>query len=189
LQQTFLMSGNGGQGIVVASKLFAIAVVATSNSAFVTLGNVIGHPEWASVQRYFTQQGRSEDRQRIRKAIIEWLAGLPSVRDAEQILSAAGIVTAVVRDARDVLGEPVLAEHGMVVNTRDGAGGTFPTINTPFHFEAHAAGLDGQRCAGAVGRDSVAFLRECGLSEQSIEQLREARAIDSAPEATESVAL
>jgi crotonobetainyl-CoA:carnitine CoA-transferase CaiB-like acyl-CoA transferase len=156
-----------------------IAIVATSNSAFAKLGAAIGAPEWATVQQYFTQAGRSLDREKISEQIRSWLRDVGSVWEAERILSERGIIAAVVRDLPRVLEEPLMSERKIIANVRSTGGATIRTLNTPFRFGLPSHGIEGAITPGEVGRDTGAILREHGIDDRTIEDLEQAQVLSA----------
>ncbi|MCU1365712.1 MAG: putative acyl-CoA transferase/carnitine dehydratase, partial [Ilumatobacteraceae bacterium] len=81
---------------------------------FARLAELIGKPEWTSDPRFATRPQWRENMDAIRAGVGEWAAGMTNI-EACQALAAAGVAAGPCLSAQQVIDDPHVAAHNMLV--------------------------------------------------------------------------
>jgi crotonobetainyl-CoA:carnitine CoA-transferase CaiB-like acyl-CoA transferase len=133
------------------------------------LCRVLGLLDLASDETLRANAGRVAARERVmtalRTAVAQW--DRAALADA---LRAAGVPAGEVNSVREILSDPHIRARGMVGRFEHPKAGAFPALRTPLRFE----GFDDPTIGTppVLGADTNEILRELGLSEEAIAELR-----------------
>ena len=136
------------------------------------LSQLVGHPEWPEDPRLATREGWAahlEDM--LRPAIEAWASHMTKMEAVEQ-LSAAGIASAPVQTAREVVQDPHLEHRNMLVEMERSDGGERPVLipGNPVKLSKVAEGPESR--VPWVGEHTRSILAdELGLDDDAIDKL------------------
>ncbi|MBP7928337.1 MAG: CoA transferase [Acidimicrobiia bacterium] len=139
---------------------------------FAKLAELVGHPEWLTDPRFASRTGWVEHcEEAIRPAIESWASGMTRAQACDQ-LSAAGVVAGPVFKAADVVSDPHVAAHDMLISTPRTDGGE-PLLQPGNPVKLSRAEPGQQRRFPWVGEHTDEVLRDLGgLTEADVEELR-----------------
>ncbi len=145
---------------------------------FERFADLLGRPEWKDDERLATPWGWSEHiDDLIRPAVEQWAAGLTKL-DAARQLAAAGIAAAPCNAAEDVVSDPHVRDHHMLVEIPrlDGVDQPVLTAGNPVKLSGMADAPSGH--VPRLGEDTTAVLGELlGLDGSAVAELRAAGVI------------
>jgi crotonobetainyl-CoA:carnitine CoA-transferase CaiB-like acyl-CoA transferase len=170
--------GNAHQNIV-PYQVFEVAdghmIVAVGNDGqFAKFCGVAGRPDLASDARFT----RNADRVRHRAVLVPLLAALMKARtrrDWLASLEAAKVPCGPINDLADVFADPHVAERQMTVQMPHPLAGSVRLVASPMKFSATP--VQYRRPPPLLGEHTAELLREFGLADADIAELRAARAI------------
>lgn len=139
---------------------------------FERLAHVIGHPEWLEEERFATREGwRDHTESVIRPAVEAWARDKTKL-EASTALAEAGIVAGPSHDAADLLADPHIRAHDMILRIpRPDGEGEVHVVGNPVKL-SHSRPKPLERWP-ALGRDTDAVLGgELGLGDSELEALR-----------------
>ena len=139
--------------------------------------HVIGHPEWLEDERFADRDGWAQQLEAmVRPAVEEWASGR-SKGEAAAELAAAGVAAGPSNSIEDLLSDPHLASHAMVVSLeRPGGGPPVLVGGNPIKFGGTADRAD-QRWP-RLGEHTYELLREeLGMTMGELEELRSSGAV------------
>ncbi len=129
--------------------------------------NTLGHPEWATDERFATPELRIENAPELITMCDEIFA--TADRDTwAQRCDAAGLIWGAIHDLTEVVDDPQAAELGAFSDV-DGLDRPFRTVSAPLHLTGSEHGVRGR--APDHGEHTAAVLAEAGLSEDQIADL------------------
>ncbi|KAK6356654.1 hypothetical protein TWF718_000994 [Orbilia javanica] len=140
-----------------------------NDKLFGILCNKIGYPEWASDERFETNEKRVEYRyilvpmigeETIKKTTQEWL----------EIFEGSGMPYAAVNDVYDTLHHDHVLARGMVKEVYHEACGPIKLVNTPFKFSDAEASI--RHAPPTLGEDTNDILKELGFTPDQISGLK-----------------
>ena len=138
---------------------------------FERLCHLIGRPEWLEDERFSSRDGWREQLDEIRAALRAWAGDRTTIQAAED-LAAAGIASAPVFEAADVIGDPhVAARHMLVEIPRHDADAPVLTPGNPVKMSAVSEGPDTRPPLLGEHTDEV-LAAELGLSNETLAELR-----------------
>jgi CoA:oxalate CoA-transferase len=144
-----------------------VMVTVASEKTFQGLMKVSGRPEWIDDPRFAKYADRRSHWADLMEGVETWSRRITTAKCVEA-LNAHGVPCSPYRTVAEALRDPQLAHRGALAEVSDG-GGTFKVMNLPFRMSASKVAA-GKRAA-ALGEDSLAVLRESGLSEDKIAAL------------------
>jgi crotonobetainyl-CoA:carnitine CoA-transferase CaiB-like acyl-CoA transferase len=145
-----------------------IYIMCNKEKFWPTLCERIGHPEWASDERYRTFADRLENRDELTGMLDDVLS---SKRTAEWMRIFAGAVPASpVLSVSEALSTDFARSDGRIVNVRGSRGDQVRVMRSPLRTSREPVEV---RPAPALGEHTDDVLREGGLSDGEIAQLRE----------------
>jgi crotonobetainyl-CoA:carnitine CoA-transferase CaiB-like acyl-CoA transferase len=171
--------GNGHPSIVPYTTYRAadamIAIGIGNERQFARIAEVLGHPEWATDERFASNRARVENRALIDGLIEAALAG--DVADAWLAkLKAVGVPCGRINSVAEALDDPHTAARAMVETVEHATIGSLRMLGIPFKFSDTACSV--RRPPPTLGQHSDEILRvELGLDETAIAQLRQAKVI------------
>jgi formyl-CoA transferase len=129
-------------------------ILCTSPEMFVSLCEVIGHPEIVSDER-FTGRNRAKNVEALTALINEW-TGRHTKFEVMRILGEAGVPCGAVLDSVELLNDPHLKQRGMIVTIKHPVRGDFTMPGCPVRLEdspveVTAAPLLGEHNADVYG--------------------------------------
>ena len=176
----FLISGKvpGRMGNVSPNitpyEVFACAdgqmIVASANqSQFVSLCGAIGHPEWASDERFCNNEARLKHRDDLH-ARLEEVFRMRNGTQWEDQLFAAGVPCGPINDYAQALAHPRAQFHGTRIDTPHALGVRAPGIASPMRFSATP--VEYRRAPPLLGEHTREVLvEELGLKHEELERL------------------
>jgi glutaryl-CoA transferase len=171
--------GNGHPSIVpyttyqAADGLMAIGI--GNERQFARCAEVLGHPEWATDERFASNRARVENRATIDGLINEALA-----RDHADAwlakLMAVGIPCGKINSVAEALDDPHTAARDMIETVEHATIGSLRMLGIPFKFSDTACSV--HRPPPTLGQHSDEILSgELGLDAKAIGELRQAKVI------------
>ena len=133
---------------------------------------VLGQPELATDPDFMSNTKRVENRERLRELIVQAFAAL-TIGEVIERLEQAQIANARVNDMKDVWEHPQLIARERWGKIKSPVG-ELPSLLPPATNGAFDARMD---AVPALGEHTEAILRELGLSDQTLTQLRNDGAI------------
>jgi formyl-CoA transferase len=140
-------------------------VIAVGNERqFAKLAELVGHPEWASDDRFATNAARIANRTEIVGMLAEAIREQPADHWFER-LEAAGIPAGPINSISQALAD-VQAQHRQMVRTIAGV----PMVGSPVRIDGTRA--DSDLPPPALGEHTGEILGRLGLSEADLSELR-----------------
>jgi formyl-CoA transferase len=153
---------------IFPTKDIYIAIVAPLDKFWANVAKVLGHPEWATDERYRTLSARHTNREKVVSMMSEQLL----TKDCEEWvkeLQALKVPCSPVNPLGKALNEPLLLARGMVVEMERG-GETIKVLGNPIKMSGNK---DVYTAPPRLGGNTVEILTTMvGLSNQEIEMLR-----------------
>ena len=149
-------------------------VACLTNAFFKRLCAAIGREDLLADPRFAT----NDLRVRHRDAIVPILSEIFRAKDCAHwiaLLESHDIPACRVNSLDDILAHPQIAENGAVVERRDERRGRIRTLGPPIKLSATPTGV--ARLAPGLGEHTDDVLREFGLEEREIAELRAARVV------------
>jgi crotonobetainyl-CoA:carnitine CoA-transferase CaiB-like acyl-CoA transferase len=151
-------------------------IVASANqSQFVTLCQALGHPEWATDERFCNNEARLKNRDELH-ARLEELFRTRTGTQWEDLLYKAGVPCGPINDYSQALAHPQAQFHQARIDTPHALGVRAPGIASPMRFSAtpveyrHAPPLLGQHTREVL-------IEQLALTPEELERLEAARVI------------
>jgi CoA:oxalate CoA-transferase len=144
-----------------------VMVTVASEKTFQGLLNACGRPEWVSDPRFAKYADRRNHWTDLMEGVETWSRTIATEKCLAE-LNAQGVPCSAYRTVTEALRDPQLAHRGALAEVEDG-GGTFKVVNLPFRMSESKVAA-GKRAA-SLGEDSVALLRQSGLSEDQVAAL------------------
>jgi crotonobetainyl-CoA:carnitine CoA-transferase CaiB-like acyl-CoA transferase len=171
--------GNGHPSIVpyttyqAADGMMAIGI--GNERQFARCAEVLGHPEWATDERFASNRARVENR-----ALIDGLINEALARDDADAwlakLMAVGIPCGKINSVADALDDPHTAARDMIETVEHATIGSLRMLGIPFKFSDTACSV--RRPPPTLGQHSDEILSgELGLDAKAIAELRQAKVI------------
>ena len=171
--------GNGHPSIVpyttyqAADGMMAIGI--GNERQFARCAEVLGHPEWATDERFASNRARVENRAAIDGLINEALAR----GDADAWLAklmAVGIPCGKINSVAEALDDPHTAARDMIETVEHATIGSLRMLGIPFKFSDTACSV--RRPPPTLGQHNDEILSgELGLDAKAIAELRQAKVI------------
>jgi succinate--hydroxymethylglutarate CoA-transferase len=171
--------GNGHPSIVPYTTYRAadamIAIGIGNERQFARTAEVLGHPEWATDDRFTSNRARVENRAAIDGLINEAL----SHDDADVWLAklkAVGVPCGKINSVAEALDDPHTAARDMIATVEHSTIGALKMLGVPFKFSETACSV--RRPPPTLGQHNDEILAgELGLDEKAIAGLRQAKII------------
>jgi len=151
-----------------------VAIAVANDGQFRKLCGVLGVPEWADDERFATNPARVGSRDLIVRMLTERFAAW-RLDDLLPALETAGVPSAPINTLDRVFADPQVQATGAVVHVQHPTAGDLPLVRWPFELDATPAEL--QRPPPLLGEHTDMVLRELGLDDAEIAQLRDQGAI------------
>jgi crotonobetainyl-CoA:carnitine CoA-transferase CaiB-like acyl-CoA transferase len=149
---------------VFDSPVGKVYVAAGSDQQFALLADFLGQPGLATDPRYRSNADRLAHRHELNAALAALVGRLDPDADIARDMIAKGVPASVVRPVEQVLDDPYLTEHGMVVE----AGG-LRMLGVPVRLSRTPGTV--RTPPRAQGADTRAVLASAGLTSSQIEDL------------------
>ncbi len=144
---------------------------------FARLAELIGKPEWTTEPRFATRPLWRENIEAIRAGVGEWAASMTNI-DACQLLAKAGVAAGPCLNAQQVIDDPHVAAHNMLVEIPrvDGVAERVISPGNPVKMSAVAEGPE-TRVPWLGEHTNEVLATELGLTPDDLAVLRAAGAI------------
>jgi crotonobetainyl-CoA:carnitine CoA-transferase CaiB-like acyl-CoA transferase len=159
---------------VFACRDGQIALAVGNDGQFAKLCEVLGQPALAQDERFAKNAARVRNLEVLRPLV----AALLKERDRSHwvaALDAAGVPAGPINAIPEVFEDPQVKHRGMRVDIPHPLAGTVPQVASPMRFAA--APLAHDRAPPLLGEHSEAILRELGIGDAEIGELRQRGAI------------
>jgi crotonobetainyl-CoA:carnitine CoA-transferase CaiB-like acyl-CoA transferase len=146
-----------------------VAVAASANSIAERVLRLVGRPDLVDEDWFGSGSGRAAHVEEIDAAVAGWIAARPR----DEVLSAfeaAEAAVAPIYDASDVVADPHLAAVGAVRLVDDDVLGPLRLVNVISRLSETPGGIEWT--GREHGRDTGAVLRELGIDDAEVQQLR-----------------
>jgi succinate---hydroxymethylglutarate CoA-transferase len=170
--------GNGHPSIVPYTTYQAadgmIALGIGNERQFERTAEVLGHPEWATDERFTSNRARVENRTAIDGLINEAL----SHDDADiwlAKLKAVGVPCGKINSVAEALDDPHTAARDMIETVEHRTIGALKMLGIPFKFSETACSV--RRPPPTLGQHNDEILGELDLDDKAIAELRQAKVI------------
>ncbi|MFD2924952.1 CaiB/BaiF CoA transferase family protein [Halobacillus naozhouensis] len=151
-----------------------IMVAAGNDRMFYQLAEVMGHPEWKEDARFKTNANRIEHRQELREQLEkEFLK--KGADEWEQQLSSRNIPCGPVNNVQQVFDHPQVKARDMVQVSDHPKVGKMRTVRNPIKFKH--TNIEAKSHPPMLGEHTIDLLKEFGLSEEEVVELRNKGAI------------
>jgi CoA:oxalate CoA-transferase len=141
-----------------------VMVTIASEKTFQNLMRASGRPEWIDDPRFAKYADRRDHWTDLMNGVEIWSRTMTTETCVAE-LNAHGVPCSAYRTVAEALRDPQLAHRGALAEVEDG-GGTFKVVNLPFRMSGTRVAA-GRRSA-TLGEDTLALLRESGISEDRI---------------------
>ena len=124
-RQGTTLPGAAPSNIYQAKDETWMVIAANADNPFKRLFNLIGHPEVAEDPKYSTHQGRYEAMEYLDDLIAQWARQYDSAQ-ITQMLEEAGVPSAPIYSAAEIVSDPHFRAREMIVEVEDPEIGTIP---------------------------------------------------------------
>ncbi len=145
---------------------------------FARFANIIGHPELLNDPRLASRQGWYDHTETVIRPIVEQWSRTVGKLEAATLLAEAGVAAAPCNNTEDLLRDPHVDSHHMVVELPrpDGDGPPILVAGNPIKMSKAQEGPDAW--FPGIGEHTDVILREfLGLDDAAIQKLREAKVV------------
>ena len=151
-----------------------VTVGAANDRTFARLASLLGHPEWLNDRRFGTDVERVRNREALALVIEEVMCTAPRA-DWLARFEAAGIPSGPINDYGQVFADPQVAARDMVVEVDHPTLGRLRGLGSPVKMSATP--LDPRRRAPCLGEHTNEVLRQAGIGDDELREMRAVRAI------------
>jgi crotonobetainyl-CoA:carnitine CoA-transferase CaiB-like acyl-CoA transferase len=151
-----------------------VTVGAANDRTFARLASLLGHPEWLADRRFATDAERVRNREALASA-IEAVMSTATRADWLARFEAAGISSGPINDYGQVFTDPQVAARDMVVEVDHPVLGHLRGLGSPVKMSATP--LDPRRRAPLLGEHTDEVLRNAGIGDEALRDMRAAGAI------------
>jgi crotonobetainyl-CoA:carnitine CoA-transferase CaiB-like acyl-CoA transferase len=149
-------------------------IAAGNDAMWEKLARALGRPEWLEDERFATSLQRVAQREAL-TAEIERALGAADVAHWVELLNEAGVPTGPVLDLEQVFHDPQVLAREMLVELPHPDVGRFRTTGLPIKLSETPGAIE--RRPPLHGEHTDEVLRECGLGDAEIAELRAAETI------------
>ena len=141
-------------------------VLAVGNDGqFAKMAAAVGHPEWATDDRFATNRGRVVNGDAMRAALTARFADF-SRAEITALLEAAGVPCAPINSIPQVFDEPQIQHRKMLRRLPHAAAGEVPSVVNPLNFTESPLRFD--RGPPTLGQHTAEVLAELGLDHAAL---------------------
>ncbi|MET4579836.1 CaiB/BaiF CoA transferase family protein [Ottowia thiooxydans] len=152
-----------------------IVIAVGNDTQFAALCRELGHPEWATDERFVTNPLRARNRQALIPMISEVFL-TRGVQDWNETLEAAGVPAGPINGFEDVFADPQIVHRQMRFDLPHTSAGSVPQVANPVKFSATPVQYD--RAPPLLGEHTEEVLKErLGFDDERLSQLRQAKVI------------
>ena len=144
-------------------------IAAGNDAMWRQLASVLGHEEWLADERFANAMARLHNRDALTE-LIEAVLTNNDVAYWVECINAAGVPCGPVLDVAQVFSDPQVLARQMLVQLPHPEVGTFKTTGLPIKL-SHTPGRITRR-PPLLGEHTDDVLRECGVADEEIAQLR-----------------
>ncbi|WP_028603608.1 CaiB/BaiF CoA transferase family protein [Ottowia thiooxydans] len=152
-----------------------IVIAVGNDTQFASLCRELGHPEWATDERFATNPVRAKNRQ-VLIPLISAVFLTRGVQDWNETLEAAGVPAGPINGFAEVFADPQILHRQMRFDMPHTSAGSIPQVANPVKFSATPVQYD--RAPPLLGEHTEEVLRErLACDDERIAQLRAAKVI------------
>ena len=152
-----------------------IVIAVGNDTQFAALCRELGHPEWATDERFVTNPLRAKNRQTLIPMISEVFL-TRGVQDWNETLEAAGVPAGPINGFDEAFADPQIVHRQMRFDLPHTSAGTVPQVANPVKFSATPVQYD--RAPPLLGEHTEEVLKErLGFDDERLSQLRNAKVI------------
>lgn len=152
-----------------------IVIAVGNDTQFAALCRELGHPEWATDERFVTNPLRAKNRQALIPMISEVFL-TRGVKDWNETLEAAGVPAGPINGFEEAFADPQIVHRQMRFDLPHTSAGSVPQVANPVKFSATPVQYD--RAPPLLGEHTEEVLRErLGFDDERLSQLRHAKVI------------
>lgn len=156
------------QSFVCADGEIVIAV--GNDTQFAAMSRELGHPEWATDERFATNPMRAKNR-KVLIPLISKVLLTRGVRDWYDIFEAAGVPAGPINGFAEVFTDPQIVHRQMRFDLPHATAGSVPQVANPVKFSATP--VEYHRAPPVLGEHTEEVLRErLGFDDERLAQLR-----------------
>jgi crotonobetainyl-CoA:carnitine CoA-transferase CaiB-like acyl-CoA transferase len=165
--------------IAAPANVFACAdghliLSAGNNGQFAAMATVLGHPEWATDERFATNAQRVRNRPALDAAIGQATAPWAKA-DLVAACEAAGVPAGPIQQMDAVFADPQVQHRGLQMSLPHASGVDVPSLRSPLRFSATPVAYS---APPQLGQHTDAVLAaELGLDEAALAHLRQQRVL------------
>ncbi len=145
-----------------------LMVAVASEKTFQGFCEAAGHPEWITDPRFALYSDRRTHWGAFMDAAEQWSHGLSKI-DCQAQFDRFGVPCSPYRSVAEAMADPQIAHRDALAEVSD-AGGSFKVLNPPFRLSAAEVQVGAH--SARLGEHTHAVLREAGLSEEDIANLK-----------------
>ncbi|MBY4598231.1 CoA transferase [Ottowia caeni] len=161
------------QSFVCADGEIVIAV--GNDTQFAALARELGHPEWASDERFATNPMRAKNR-KVLIPLISTVLLTRGVRDWYDIFETAGVPAGPINGFAEVFADPQIVHRQMRFDLPHSTAGSVPQVANPVKFSATP--VQYHRAPPVLGEHTDEVLRErLGFDDERLNKLRAEKVI------------
>src|SRR5262245_39773478 len=148
-----------------------VVIAANHDTLWKRLAALMGRPELGDDERFASHHARGENEDLLDELISEFAAG-HTAAELDEMVNDAGVVCAPVYDAEDVYRDEFFRERELLVAHEDEVHGEMTVPGVVPKLSATPGSIR-QAARWTVGADTDEVLRELGVEESELAQLRE----------------
>ncbi len=156
---------------VFACRDGMIILACGNDSQFVRLCQALGHPEWATDERFVVNARRARNVEAL-TALLRDELGQRSREEVIAALDSAGVPCGPINSIPEVFAEPQVRSRQMLRHIPHPCGVDVPQVASPLRFASAQLGYD--RPPPLLGQHTDAVLKSLGYSDDRIAALRSA---------------
>ena len=152
-----------------------VYIHAGMDNTFTALMEIIGRPELLQDEKFNCRVARAQNKEACDSVIQPWVSSLPA-KEVIDIVSKAGIPSALINDVTDMIADPQVNFRGMVAKVQHPAVGELPITGPVVHFSDTKASISSPPPLLGEHNKEV-YSKLLGLSDEEIDALKTNRII------------
>jgi crotonobetainyl-CoA:carnitine CoA-transferase CaiB-like acyl-CoA transferase len=146
-----------------------VVIAANHDTLWRRLAELMGHPENGEDPRFADHQTRGENQDLLDEMIGEWAARY-TAKELDELINAAGVVSAPVYSAADIYADDWFRERGLLISQLDEVHGEMTVPGVVPKLSDTPGGVR-QGARWTVGADNRTVFGDLGIEEEELEEL------------------